>query len=242
MGSKIKIDEVKTEVEAHGWKLISSTYVNLKTPLELECPEGHQVDIAFEDIRKLQVLECPICSRQSVKKLKEKVSKKKGYRILALDQSTHITGWALFEENTLISFGKWESKAERTTARISEIKHWLEYQIETFKADECVLEGIQLQKFGQGDEAVLTFEKLAHLQGVLKNYLYENGIPFKVVPVATWRNFSNIKGKSRTERKKSAQMKIEELYGVSASVDCAEAILIGKWAANDHKKNEMIEF
>jgi hypothetical protein len=41
MGSKIKIDEVKTEVEAHGWKLISSTYVNLKTPLELECPEGH---------------------------------------------------------------------------------------------------------------------------------------------------------------------------------------------------------
>ena len=74
------------------------------------------------------------------------------------------------------------------------------------------------------------------------DYLYENGIPFKVVPVATWRNFSNIKGKSRTERKKSAQMKVEEFYGVKATQDESDSILIGKWAVNDNKSNEMIEF
>jgi hypothetical protein len=37
-------------------------------------------------------------------------------------------------------------------------------------------------------------------------------------------------------------MKIEELYGVKVTQDEADAILIGKWAAKDHKSNELIEF
>lgn len=126
--------------------------------------------------------------------------------------------------------------------RISEIKSWLDHQIQTIRPDEVILEDIQLQKFGQGEEAVLTYKKLAHLQGVLKNYLYENGIIYKIVSPATWRALSQIKGKTRTERKRSAQIKVDEFYGIKVTQDEADAILICKWAVNDHKSNDMIIF
>lgn len=243
--SRIKIDDVRQDVESYGWKLISTEYVNLKTPLELECPKGHQVDIDYSTWRNSQLKECPLCVRQTTKKLNEKVGRKSGYRILALDQSTHITGWALFENGNLISYGKWQAKSSHTTPRISEVKDWLDYQINAYSVDEVCLEDIQLQKVGgdkDGEENVLTFKTLAQLQGVLKNYLYETGILYKVVPVASWRALSNVKGCNRTERKKSAQMKVSSLYGINADVDSSEAILIGRWAVNEHKSNSIIQF
>lgn len=114
--------------------------------------------------------------------------------------------------------------------------------IQKYNPDEVILEDIQLQKFGEGEEAVVVYKKLAHLQGVLMNYFFESGLPFKVVPPATWRAASKIKGKTRTEKKKSAQLKIKDLYDVSVTQDEADAILIGKWAVEEHKNNEMIDF
>ena len=46
-----------------------------------------------------------------------------------------------------------------------------------WKPDLVIFEDIQLQVF-DGGEQVITFKKLAHLQGVLKNYCYENEITF----------------------------------------------------------------
>lgn len=41
MGS-INIYTVINALETEGWKLISDTYKNLKTPIEMECPKGHR--------------------------------------------------------------------------------------------------------------------------------------------------------------------------------------------------------
>lgn len=38
----INIYSVRNALEAEGWQLISDTYKNLKTPLELLCPQGHK--------------------------------------------------------------------------------------------------------------------------------------------------------------------------------------------------------
>ncbi len=70
--------------------------------------------------------------------------------------------------------------------------------IQSWQPDLVALEDIQLQKFENG-EAVTTYKKLAHLQGVLKNYCYENGFVYKIIPPATWRHHSEIKGKTRTD-------------------------------------------
>jgi len=40
--SIINIYSVSNALEAEGWKLISETYKNLKTPLEMQCPVGHK--------------------------------------------------------------------------------------------------------------------------------------------------------------------------------------------------------
>jgi len=37
----ISIYSVKNALEEEGWELISDTYKNLKTELEMKCPHGH---------------------------------------------------------------------------------------------------------------------------------------------------------------------------------------------------------
>ena len=114
--------------------------------------------------------------------------------------------------------------------------------VSKWKPDLLVFEDIQLQKFGDGNEAVLTYKKLAHLQGVLKNFAFENGIPYKIVPPSTWRAHSEIKGKTRTDKKKNAQIKIKKMYDVSVTQDEADAILIGAWAVHEHNQQKIIMF
>lgn len=60
--------------------------------------------------------------------------------------------------------------------------------------------------------------------------------------MATWRNFSSIKGKSRSDRKKNAQLKVQSLYDIKVGTDVAEAILIGRWGAGSHERNKIIKF
>lgn len=117
--------------------------------------------------------------------------------------------------------------------------------IKKWQPDEVVFEDIQLQKFtvnGMEGDAVLTYKKLAHLQGVLKNYCYEIGMPYQIVSPSTWRAHSNVKGKTRTDKKKSAQLIIKGFYDISVTQDEADALLIGRWAAAQHKKTEIIMF
>ena len=41
--SKIKLDEIRAELEQDKWQLISNSYKNLDSELIVECPEGHRV-------------------------------------------------------------------------------------------------------------------------------------------------------------------------------------------------------
>ena len=42
-----------------GWKVTSTSYKNLDTEMEFECPAGHKVYNTWKKIR--QRAECPIC-------------------------------------------------------------------------------------------------------------------------------------------------------------------------------------
>ena len=53
--SKIKIEDVKQDIEAAGWQLVSTKYTNLKTDLELICPEGHTVYKTYGDWRDEEI-------------------------------------------------------------------------------------------------------------------------------------------------------------------------------------------
>lgn len=243
--SKIKIEDIKESIASVGWQLVSQEYKNLKTDLEVICPEGHTNFVSYEKWRRGSY-ECPICKQNPFNNADKIATKKKGYRILAFDQASITSGWAVFDDKNLINYGKWTSDGCKSTARIASTKFWVASMINNWKPDEVIFEDIQLQKFksenGLEGDAVLVFKKLAHLQGVLKNYCYEIGLPYKVVSPSTWRSHSDIKGRARTDKKKNAQLKIKKLFDVSVTQDEADAILIGLWAADEHASSEIIIF
>lgn len=239
--SRLKYEDIKKEVKETGWELISTSYSNLKTEMNFKCPEGHMNYISLEKWRRNY--KCPTCTANPYKNdISVTSTKKNGFRILALDQASITSGWAIFDDENLIAHGTWTSEGQHSVERISQTKGWMINMILKWKPNLIIFEDIQLQKSEEGQDNVTTFKKLAALQGVLKNYCFETGLPYKIVYPATWRSFNEIKGKNRTDRKRNAQLKIKRIYDISVSNDVADAILIGRWAANESKANKMISF
>lgn len=240
--ARLKYEDIKLEVESEGWQLISDSYTNLKTQMQFQCPNKHDNYFTMEYWRRHK--ECPICKANKYYQMNDTAPKKdkKAHRILAFDQAANTSGWSVFDDLELVKFGKWTSTGTHSTEKIAKTKHWVANMIQTWKPDLIVFEDIQLQKSEEGVEEVVTYKKLAHLQGVLKNYCYENGFIYKIVPPGTWRSYSSIRGKSRNDKKKNAQIKIKSLYDINVTQDEADAILIGRWAANDEQRNKVIEF
>ena len=48
--AKLKIEDIRNDLESKNWKLISTEYKNLDTELEMECPEGHRVFKNYKSI------------------------------------------------------------------------------------------------------------------------------------------------------------------------------------------------
>jgi len=230
--ARITIDQIKEEIAPDNWTLLSEEYKNLDSELVFACPEGHQVFSTWKKIRARR--ECPICNQNQLKEVEQTLlPKKKGeHRVLALDQATHISGWALFSDGRLLRYGTFESNIEDEIKRDIQIKNWLIQMISNWEPDFIALEGIQYEeKFG-----AVTYAKLARLQGILMSTICELGIEYMVCHTATWRNYCDIKGKTRADKKRSMQLRIKEWYDVTVTDDCADAIGIGHYAITKSKK------
>lgn len=237
--SKIKVEEIQKELEKYGWKLISDEYENLDSQLEFRCEEGHTVYSSWKKIRNKR--ECPICERNEFKNQNTKITPKdkSKRRTLALDQSTRINGWSIYDDNQLVKYGVFISKKEDEIERIAEIKNWLINMIHEWSPDYCALEGLQYQQ----NMGVTVFETLARLQGVLMTTCYELNIPFGLCPTNTWRHHCGVKGRLRTDRKRSMQLLAKQWFDVSVTDDEADAIGIGKYAAEClNKKVEVFQW
>lgn len=241
---KLKYEDIVEEVEKEGWELLTPTYTNLKTDMSFKCPAGHTNFYSFEKWRRGHV--CVTCKNNPLFNVNQNPVKKQGFRILAFDQATNTSGWSVFDDEKLISYGNWTAEGNHTTEKIGQTKYWVASMIEKWKPDFIVLEDIQLQKFdkknGGESAAVETYKKLAQLQGVLKNYIFEIGIPYEIAFPATWRAYSQVKGQNRTDKKRSAQLIVKKKYDIDVTQDEADAILIGTWGAHEHKATQIISF
>ena len=170
--AKLKYEDVKKEIEDAGWTLLTEVYTNLKTDMHFKCPEGHNNYISLERWRRGH--KCLTCENNPLKNVPISPVKKNGFRILALDQASITSGYAIFDEDKLISYGKWSSNGTHSTERISQTKSWIACMIEKWKPDLVVLEDIQLQKFGEdGQEGVLTFKCEVSITDFI-NMIYRN--------------------------------------------------------------------
>lgn len=226
--SKITIEEIREILKEDNWKVISSEYHNLKEEMIFECEEGHPIYSNWERIRRNRY--CPVCANNELKSQSNIIlnKPKNVYRILALDQASKITGYAVMDDGILVKSGIFKTELKDEIARDNQIKMWLANIVVNLEPDLVGLEDIQLQKFSAQEIGVTTYKVLAHLQGILMETLFELKIPYVIVAPATWRSSCEIKGKTRTDRKRAMQIKIKEWFDISVSDDEADAIGIGK--------------
>lgn len=222
---KIGIESIKEQLEPLGWKVISTEYKNLDTEMEFQCDEGHSVHSTWKKLRNR--IECPIC-KQNIYKIEDKpIPKKNGIRVLALDQATHNTGWAIFDDKQLVQCGVAKTKGMEEIDRLKEIRDWFVSMINQWKPDYIGIEGIQYQ--ANQNSSVTTFQVLARLQGVLMITAKDFEMPLKICPTNTWRAHCGVKGRARTDKKNSMKKLIKDWFDMNVSDDIADAIGIGKY-------------
>lgn len=234
--SKIKIEDIRKAAIEHNWNLLSDKYKNLDTELTFECNEGHKIYLPYKKVRDKWI--CPICEQNQYYNFSNEI-KPKGkikQRSIGLDQATHITGYSIFDDGKLVYADTFETIADDEIERDIEIKNWLIQLIQNWKPDIIGLEGIQLQQFNNKTVGITTYQTLARLQGILMATCKEQNIQYVIIPPATWRAHCEVKGRARADQKRSMQMKVKEWFDITVSNDIADAIGIGKYLNDKHKK------
>lgn len=252
--ARITIEDIQEQIKPYGWKVLSTNYKNLDTELVFECDEGHKVYSSWKKLRNK--VQCPVCQENIYKSLDNNITATKKaknvYRVIALDQATHNTGYSIYDNNKLVTYGIFSTKADSEDERIIELRNWVIGLLKSWKPDMIGIEDIQLQNHGykQGNiynsdsngVGIQTYKVLAHLQGVLMITAHDLNIPYKVCPPATWRAHCGVKGKSKADKKCSMQLLAKEWFDISVSDDVADAIGIGKYLANTAKPKPQVMF
>lgn len=235
--AKIRIEDIKETLSLDGWKLLSEEYENLESEMVFECNEGHTVFAPWKKIRTKR--ECPTCKKNIYKFQDAKiVPKPKGVkRVLALDQATHTSGYAIFDNKNLVKYGSFTTNYNDEIERDHMIKMWLISLISTWKPDYVAIEGIQFQEEVEGKKiaskmSVTVFQALARLQGILMETCLDLKVPYEVCPTNTWRKHCGVRGQKRTDKKRSMQILIKEWYDTKVTEDEADAIGIGKYMSD----------
>lgn len=146
-------------------------------------------------------------------------------RLLALDQASKVTGWAIFEDGELKSYGKISLDNPNTDIRLVQLRQGIQTLVADYNIDEVIFEDIQQQNNVANN--VQTFKVLAEVYGVVSELLQELQIPHSTVLAASWKSTLGIKGRTRAEQKKNAQLYVEQNYGIHVIQDIADAVCIG---------------
>ena len=148
--------------------------------------------------------------------------------LLALDQSSKVTGYAIFIDGVLDYHGKINLTSENVGIRLVQFKEAIVDIIDSFKVDKIAFEDIQLQSTVANN--VKTFKVLAEVFGVLHELCEELKIPYVIVPSVTWKSALGIKGKTRPEQKQQAADFVFNKYNKKPTQDECDAICIGTYA------------
>ena len=147
-------------------------------------------------------------------------------KLLALDQSSRVTGWAVFDGDKLQEYGKFEFDSSIPIGeRLHKIRNTVRGLISKYEIKELVLEDIQFQTNVANN--VQTFKTLAEVFGVIVELCEELKLPWSAVLASSWKHTLGIKGANRAAQKKNAQEYIVNNYGVKPIQDICDAICIG---------------
>ena len=147
------------------------------------------------------------------------------YNILALDQSSRITGYAIFRNGELYAHGKFEVTDDDIGKRLNKIRDKIAELIADFDIDEVILEDIYMDNHHVNN--VSTFKILAEVFGVIYELATELDLKTQAILAGTWKSTCGIAGTKRPEQKRNTQKYVLDTYGVKATQDACDAIGIG---------------
>ena len=155
--------------------------------------------------------------------------------ILSLDQATQVSGFSVWIDGALNTYGKYECDDADIHKRIHKICLWVEGLIDQYTPDKLVIEDIHYQN------NIATFQKLAQLQGAIIELAQQLNLQCEILAPSEWRatcNFLKGNEKNRQAQKKIAQEWVMKTFGKNCTQDEADAICIG-FAASQAAENEL---
>lgn len=157
-------------------------------------------------------------------------------RTLALDQSSRITGWAVFDNETLIASGHFSIPANKIMRdRLNLFVIHLDELVNKYHPEKIYYEGIQYQS------NIETYKKLAYIQAMI--IYYSTNIPITELSPSHWRSIIKDKhkvkfGRSRNEQKQKAQEFVKNFFDKDVTEDEADAICLGYAGILEDEKNK----
>lgn len=156
---------------------------------------------------------------------------------LSLDQSLNTTGYALFDDKTLIAYGKFNIPATKSIEQRLNlfIKEIMKLE-EQYQFKDIFFEDIQYQNNAE------TYKKLAFVQAALIIWCYNTSHKFTILAPSHWRSILRSKynisfGRARAEQKKKSKELIKEIYQIDVSEDEADAICLGTAGIQEKEQN-----
>ena len=146
-------------------------------------------------------------------------------RTLALDQASRTTGWAVYDNKTLITSGHFSIPANKIIKdRLNLFVIHLDELVNKYHPEKIYYEGIQYQS------NIETYKKLAYIQAMI--IYYSVNIPITELSPSHWRSVikdeHGIKfGRSRIEQKQKAQEFVKDFFNKDVTEDEADAICLG---------------
>lgn len=229
--------DIANELAVKEYVLVdASNYTNMNSLITMRCSKGHTFQATLAQFRHPS-FKCPECDKGIKFNNPDTIPQKKGYRVIAFDQATENFGLSVYDDGQLVFFHLYTFSG-LVANRLTQIQKFIEeIVIKEWKPDYIVLEDIQYQ-YG----AVVTYKILAMLLGILEVACFKNNIPYEVVSPNVWRKHAGTCGKTRIQEKQLSVAMVKEKYGVRVNDDVAEAILIGRYAAEHHKPAMQLAF
>lgn len=154
-------------------------------------------------------------------------------KIICLDQSTKVTGYSIWKNKELHSYGTLDAdpKEKNPMERMYQMYFKIKELIDDIKPDFVVIEGVQFQNNYK------TYSQLSQLQGIILSILFERDLQFIFLEPTAWKAFCKIKGRKRIEQKANTIQMVKDKFGLELSEDICDAIGIGLWTINNTKIN-----
>ena len=145
--------------------------------------------------------------------------------LIALDESTTCTGYAVFNDSELIKHGLFALKSKDVLERVSYIMEKIEKLIKTYKPDNMVIEDVQITM------NAATAKSLLGLQFMIEVYAHRNNISCETYRTTKWRKILGLSNSRSLDRKAKKQETIDyvkDKYGIDVLKDDeSDAIAIG---------------